>query len=713
MRRATAIVVFTIAGCAAAVAYWNLAALEGEKPLESGPAPAPGATAPRPDAAAPTSPRVRVQVVDADTGAPIAGAAVTGFRVKPPAERPVAAASRVDAEMALEATDERGETGFASAGSGVVLEATTSSGLYGRATFQDLAPEPLVLRMRRDCAVHVMVESRAGGTPVGGVPVCLGEARDDQGSAGFRRRMACRTGPSGIATFRHVQEWLPATAGTHTATIDIPLLEPVLAAIPAQNTEDEPVVLQLPATGVLVVRVVGERSEQPIADLRVGVTAYADAATRRPAAKPRLWATTAADGEARFEPIGTGLWFCASLADAPDGGALGRLGEGPLANGEVRRIDLRLPEGRRAVHGSVVTAEGEPWRRAMLRVDAFAGERRLTRDFGLHCTTDGEGQFDLSLLAGNAEGIELTIAAITTEEHPEPMAWLRLGKAGDAGPTDVGAVVLDQGPLLASGRVLWARDHAPIPADVTVTAVDGSGAAVATRLLAGGGLSFGSDHFCVRVAGGVEPPGGLVRIAVQGKGLIDTMVEGPVGRSDWIVPVHKLGAVKGRVQLAGDVAPGECSLGLVRGSIGCGSAELDANGGFAFTNVKPGTYEVVATLDSERHAGTYRAIASVPDVVVAEDLTTEDARLDGMRLGSVLPLFEVRVADEQGGAVRGAAVRIDEKEAERSLPTTDVAGCLRLRLRAPTRILVTCSGFLPWIGDVAPGVTPVVLARAR
>jgi hypothetical protein len=292
------------------------------------------------------------------------------------------------------------------------------------------------------------------------------------------------------------------------------------------------------------------------------------------------------------------------------------------------------------------------------------------------------------------------------------VALLRLGLPSASGRVDCGKVVLDVGPLLAAGRVVAAPGDAVVDVLVEVQAADVNGVALAPGWITSGGITEGG-RFAVHAAHGCDVAGGKVRIVLRGRGLVETAVEGAVGRADWVVKVSRSGGVQGRLRLEGDVVPSECRALLFRDSVGCGVSEVDENGGFAFHDVKAGTYRVSVTLRTEDQAGKDRTRVSIQDVVVANDSICVDPRLVDIGVGTSLPLTEIHVTSERGGPVRGAVVLIDENLPARLLPTTDASGCVRLRARPATKFLVTCDGFEPWIGSTMPGRVPVVLAPSK
>lgn len=462
--------------------------------------------------------QLRLRVVDAETGQPVAGAEVRFLDPDASGPRPLHGdqtlhgtstvrahrSERVDALGSIHRTDEKGELRLPPFDEFAYVSAS-HDGLYDFDTLRAGRGEAAVLELVPDATIRVRVVDPQGepavgvpvairryteavsGGPPGGIDISGGKGKGrtvttinvgGQGSPGPRTLAGIDTAAAdGIAEFRHVQEIIgERKAGQrHTLAIASPLVEPVEAEIGSDGWPDEPLVLQLPETGeleVLVVDAEGKPLNDPLATITLGqLPEQKD--------KPRLDTTNFPDfrsafnrdrvvwvseGRALFPFVGLGLELEAALNREWLSGPLDVKGFGPTEAGERATLTVQCPVPDSRLKGRVLDEEGKPLASTELafwtELVVAGGMATSTGYVNLH--TDDGGRFDVLIgpgptgpgPAGDWETLKFSIRDHDRATGSTRLASFEFDVPLEPGTKDLGDVVLALPPLLVSGIVV-------------------------------------------------------------------------------------------------------------------------------------------------------------------------------------------------------------------------------------------------------------------
>lgn len=334
--------------------------------------------------------------------------------------------------------------------------------LWGSRTVREeeregLAEIEIVLQPAIHVSVLVVDETR---TPVAGIPVAYrpvnreGRGNDSETAV---------TGPDGIASLRHLQEeylrnkdW----ADQHLVALTLPCDPPVQTAFDPLAPPADPIVLVMPATGIVEVEV-STLDGEPAEGLQVALQRkMSDEDRKRHIADkgmvPQDWLgrqrQPAKNGLARFEGIGLGLTLEYGADFDRSGFIESGFGLGPQKPGETVRFVLRQTATAPVITGRLITAEGKPVAAFdfMPNVHVPGVHHPVARQ---RVTTDAEGRFRFPIDIDLADAQPKILMASQEEpgkvllliaDFPAPLA---------AGVNDLGDLVLG-GPLLVSGVVL-------------------------------------------------------------------------------------------------------------------------------------------------------------------------------------------------------------------------------------------------------------------
>ncbi|MBI4569689.1 MAG: carboxypeptidase regulatory-like domain-containing protein [Planctomycetes bacterium] len=318
--------------------------------------------APGPDNALPAAgpvASIMVRVVDAESGAPVAGASVKVTRDEPPAitRQPRAPAPAVVAEAE---TGPDGVTRVNGPEGAAWVSADHPSSLPGRASRPANAPADLVTEVPLSPAAFVEgTVVNAAGKPVAGAEICCFVKVE---IASYEPNPAAVTDGEGAFRFRA----MPGAAVVHAAHPDYVTDREAVTTV-ARATTQVHFKLQV---GAVLVGDVTDAGGKPVTDFQVGADGHYF---------PQAGAACPADGHYRLAGLEPGQALVVTLA-APIQGIEGVANIGPLPTGETR-LDIRLPV-MAVVRGKAQYASGAELGSVVVRVDRRGGWQRSGKEPG-------------------------------------------------------------------------------------------------------------------------------------------------------------------------------------------------------------------------------------------------------------------------------------------------------------------------------------------
>ena len=650
------------------------------------------------DVDAASEPLLRVRVVLASTGSPVAAAAVFHipemFSVD--GERPdVAAALALPPPLR---TDAAGFAALPLHRGKPELVFCSHEGMWAEAVAWQVPEDgaPLLLQLQEDFDLRVQVLGPAG-EPVVGAPVIVASPDRMNGRElllGGSLEQATAA-PDGIAVFAHLRPRIDSTVVL--AMLDMPLPERVLANVDLAASPPQPVILRLPATGALTLRLVD--AQGPWAPPEVVSVGIEDRTTD--GGEPERHTYLLRDGRLTLSHVGLARRLFAKVECDWCRGEL--LIEGPTTAGEHRVVDLRVVR-QPLLTGRLVTetrapVAGEGW----LAVYA-AGD---WTSYNVWFETDAAGRFSMPLPPVFVAGSEMfTVLVPAGQPRPgNPMARVQLPEWLLQQPKDLelGDVVVGPAPVLVDGVVV----------DLSGAAVPG--VALRVQEHRGGVRETAVDTSTVSDADGrfairaFLPATGLHLVAEKSMHRTQDLPL-RVGERGLRVVMPATGRVVAKVRLDEGVpmrlllaSCTESAAGRTQ-TRGCHLAiEGDE---LTFDDVTPGAVTVAL-----RPVGESEPVWLAANVTVRGGETTTLPEID---LRGKLRAVRVRVVDDARRPVLDANVRIDpDRDGAREHAVTH-DGSLTLLLHRPVSVLVHADGhanvLLPELFADAEATLPAGLA---
>jgi hypothetical protein len=428
----------------------------------------------RPEAGAISGPTFSVLVLHRDEDTPVPDAEVLIYdpEIRYPPEAPSRESSRVTNETIVEwcsrhyRSDASGRTKLPLRDDPGFMIAARAGDLWGFRfiAHAEAAAGEVKIHVEKDIQVRVLVVDEAK-RPVPGVLVAYRPLQSGRGN----NVADTVTGADGIAHLRHLQEEYRRhsdRADEHIVAIELPLDPSAQAAFDPLAPPADPIVLVMPATGVVEVELL-DILGRPVDGLHVMLQRKLREVDRQESEPARglhtqswlgLTWSRAVNGVARFEKVGLDLTLEFGADFERTGAAEAGSGPGPSRPGEIVRFVLQQTVAAPILTGRLVDGDGNPLPDQDLSADIYAegGEDRLAR---LRFTTGADGRFrgPVSLDLEDASPKVLVASA----EQPGRVLLLAANVAAPLSPgeNDLGDVILG-GPLLVSGTVLT-PDGAP------------------------------------------------------------------------------------------------------------------------------------------------------------------------------------------------------------------------------------------------------------
>jgi len=594
----------------------------------------------------------------------------------------------------------------------------------GPATTDTSAGEPA---REKDQVIEILVID-ALGEPCGDVLVHLSRCYQD----GFWMSSLHATDEAtGIATLPVLNRGdASEESEDDVVTLAVPVNPRPSVRIDPTTPTDEPVRLQLPPTGSVVLEFVDVEwrpvtgISEPLLRLAKddnGLVSSIDSANL---------ADTFVSGDsetALFPHVGLGLELVAIVAGRSDTELSARQTfTGPTDAGEEVRIRLVVGRQRPVVTGRLVTPDGTPVTEARLFGDVLPETGELWRDrHDGWATTDESGRFRFALdvaperARGRMLRIGREIDGANGHMERSEVVTRELPGAFGSGELDLGDLVSSAGILLVSGVVLDESGHPVKGAEITATHPTERGPRRMSDV--GKAVTDAAGHFLLRG----PPEGDRVSIAVETGGLwLDDPPIVAVGATDVQVRMKTAGG------LAGSLAPlpglNTDSLRLLvvgepasNGEYNWSESRLAIHledGAFARTNLRPG----MASVSIRTGWRDETTIATIDDVRIVAGETNRDPRLQQIDLSAVLRPIRIDITDEKGERVRHAAahhrpaVSASEGDRDWTEVTQTESGVTTILSTAPqSEVVILAPGFLSVTRVLSAGEFDVQLKPAK
>ncbi len=660
-------------------------------------------------APAPEGELVEVEIVRADTRAPVPDASVWWWPRPSPFGgedgleawlRRSVVEDRLGEAQGLRA-DDRGRVRVADAERGFYV-AGASGDLWGYASFGPNPDPParVVLGPDRDVRVQVVDEK---GAPVPDAVVALRQRR--LGSS-VDHLTARSQAPDGIAVLRHAGHLLGARfeAGEPFLVALRGLFDPpVERAFDPRSPAGEIVRLVVESTGSCEVSVV-DGSGEPVGGPFEARLRFADA--EGGGAPPRSGPCvetrhTRSGGKVVFEHVGLGRPLAVTVT-REGSGALGEVrGPGPRSPGERVEVRVRISADVAVLRGRVVDSAGRPVGDAALRARLEAREpgEPLEASWALRSAPDGRFSVEVAPMAEGREGLTLAVHRLSGDGSELAAARRALPAELRAGSHELGEFVLADTPVAAEGIVLDEKGN-PIPrATVTPSfpaprAEEGSEAPW-PRCRLGPVRSDEGGRFVLRG----ECEADRIALAAEKGGLVGDPVLVQTGARGVELVLGAAGAIEGKVLLDPSLLgamllvqavpdpPDPAAGGAPTGGPGI----VGRDGRFSLPGLRPGRYSVRVV-----YAASAGELGKVESVEVRAGEATRDPRLDPLDLRANHRLIALELVDEQDQPVaqgRAYSRPSDEADAKWAFARGEGGRIQILSDGRPLDVAISAAGF--------------------
>lgn len=427
------------------------------------------------------------------------------------------------------------------------------------------------------------------GAPAEGAPV---EVRSYETLTG-KTKLRGASDERGVATFAHVlARPLPVTSsdvvafgGLLDASFEV-ALDP--RALPA-----DPIVLRLPPTGGVEVRVRAGDDTNSFEPGSVNVSRAVGAEGELPSQLSRRSTVSArlVDGSAFVDWVEIGMELDVSVATSGATHPTTVRARGPVAAGEVVRVEVTLGADHPILRLRVVDATGAPIMDAKVRTTVLTQLLGVSSSDVVQPKTDAAGVLLIELPKG--QRVSSAIQVRVERVHAGVELLGKVEAPGDLAPgiVELGDVVLREAPVLVAGRVVDERGAGVAGAEVRVRV----GPSVEGRLPDDDDerratFSGEDGSFVLRGEAGRAP----LRISAKLDESTSDDVSCKAGATDVTIELRSSSSIRGRLLVDDDLSPDTLSVTL--------KPELDER-----TDVAPGTIQVSVGKD-----GVFRSEALRP-----------------------------------------------------------------------------------------------------
>ena len=588
--------------------------------------------------------------------------------------------------------------------------------LWGVQEFDAEAAEPVPLVVLPDPAIEVRVVDETDA-PVVGVPVAIGFAAGGNRINLFTMRTAA---PHGQAVLRHAEQLLEIVGGDGVVTAAIPLATPVTVPIDPENFPTAPIVLRIPRTGRLEVRV-HDREGKPIHAgvlVQAGILGPDDELPEDPGHSRYLPNAVTAipdeEGRADFPFLEVAERVAVLVTSATGYEPWREIHPGPQQPGETVRVEVLLEELQPVLVGRLVDEEENPLADVVVEAHILActenGRRRQRERARLRTDAAGTFRFPLQREQAAEETRSLVLELQGTTEDAPRGAEVRLPRKVPPGAYDLGDVTIGPLPLLAAGRVVDTQGDGIPEAMVALRMLSVGGPEGEAEWIEADDLTGRTDRdgeFAIH--GWLDAVALRVR-ANHGSYLPSEEVDIARGAGDLLLVLHGAGTIAGSVLLDEGVPasrltvrawPSEMEPSERRGQTG----RPGDDGSFELRKLSPGLWNVRLETPEE--------VAYVPNVEVVAGEAARDPRLQKIDLRGALLFVELHVVDAEGTALRRARAAVVGDAEDGTSPTISARnGTIQiLTTRKALDLDVMCDGFRTQRLVDARGKMQVVLDR--
>lgn len=614
----------------------------------------------RPDAP-PPRPTLELRVVHGQPAQPVAGAEVL-FALGPADEdspptihgwvREGLVEARIEAIAIRARTDEEGQARVPGPERSAIVVARRGN-LWGYRSLEPTTEGPLELRLHEDHDIEVLVVDPSGRR-LADRPVSL---RSRQ-STWQQDLLLARTDADGRAVLRHAGHRMrtgsQGSGVTWSAALLAALEDPVEQTLDPSAPPTQPIRLVAPATGSLEVLVLDRRGVPYTGPVTAGLRLLG-----RDSAPAQAWMSPptrdlvlpeSRGGRVLFEHVEPGRSFEVTVSRRGGSVQHSAEGPGPAAPGERARLEVHIGRTSAVLLGRVLDPEGLPLAGIKLRSRTDTEGELGAEQRSFEIPTDDQGRFEIDhpLQAEPLGRTSLTVFVPGPAGEERLSATRVLPQDLRPGPHDLGDIVLEVPPLLASGVVLdeggepvqglwvtpalkksWSRDR---PEDFHWDET------MSHRV-----RSDEKGAFELRAHVAAQP----LRLSARGRGLRGDPVETVVGASGIVLRVTGTGAIEGSVLLDPGIKPSVLSVRAEvqdppRGeaSVWASPTRLAEDGSFRIEDLRPGTYTLSLQASSGRSS-----LPTFRDVAVRAGGVTRDARFDPLDLRGTLRALTIEVVD--------------------------------------------------------------------
>lgn len=566
-------------------------------------------------------------------------------------------------------------------------------GAWAQEPIEPLTEEvELELQPDRALGVRLLDADRAA------VPGAVVELRRRLSDGSYLAHAQQRTDEHGRARLKHLQWMRPEAEGIALEYFVGAVLlaaEPVQVAIDPAHWPSEELVLELPGTGALVVEPISPGGEPWHGDGQVEIGLARATLARIRAAGGDIPVTSSLRairaGRATFERLGLELEL--ELFVNPDGWKqhLATV-SGPTRAGETVTAPVRLSEPAPSIRGRIVDREGRPLARESLSCELWS--QREPQHQVEHRRSDDSGRFagfgGPYLLDDGAWSLFFFVRG-----EPQRAATVTLAAPAAAGPIELGDVVLDLPPRLASG-IVADESGWPVRAATLLfqeeTDVPWQPGALAWIPLPRGAVASASDG-SFELRGWTRSEHLKLSVHRPGYERVEPLELDPPAEGLRIV-LRNEGAIAGRILTARGRVQGMVDLSVhdERSASHGGAITWGADGAFRVGGLRSGSYTLQL-----RQWSHYPGFRAWPMIAVRSGETTDIGTID---LDEIVRVLRFDVRDESGAPIAGALFGWPRPGAERLLAFVlekDASGDHLLpTLELPLSLVqVTAPGFLP------------------
>lgn len=640
---------------------------------------------------------IEVRVVDRDTHMPVAGALVAALDVEVLVRRHVREdriferLPDVARDLVLARADERGVASLPRTMQQGIVWAESLGG-SGESDMLGGTSKPVTIEIAAPCSLRVVVVD-AEGRPLPDVEVAVGFLTE---------RTAA---PDGLALFRHLEltHGLTTRRGsTRIAHVELRVAnaDPPTTEADLPDAAADSIRLVAPLGGRVALRLV-DRDGHPAAR-----SAQAELAPDDPGRRGD-WSfefTFDENGEALLQCVETGHRFkltakpieCdKTVLDFP----------GPIATDETTMVDVPIGTPHVVLAGRFVDGSGNQataisafGRVAMTGTDGSA----TVRTAPVRLDDQAAFRLDWTEAHGDDDDSPSSIRWHVESREPlesKPLPFPRLPASGDV---DLGTIVVETPPMLASGRVVNdAGDPAPRAVVLERYARDGVISRDGPRA-----VCDESGRFELR---GIDRKDDLCIAAITADGEQSEPIPLAGVDHELRIVVARFGAVRGRLRPASDSAL-PLLLTLSDPSSGekktLGVRDAAPDGSFTIEDVPPGRYSFEVSVESEIATG--ETLLTIPDVVVNPASITDDPRLLDLDPLKGARIVEVTALKSDGSPAKGVeGILVDEGGFESGVMFATVDNVIRIPTKQErVSVAVRASGCRPGVvSDVTENAT--------